>query len=82
AKLDANLDGRDLLAHPVLDGHAALDRLVAANQSVDTVRLNAKGTAAASDITLTAQARGFALDGAARLIPASRTRIEIARFSA
>jgi hypothetical protein len=29
-----------------------------------------------------AQARGFALDGAARLIPAERTRIEIARFSA
>ena len=82
AKLDADLTGRDLRAHPVLDGHAALDRLVAAGQGIDTVRLTANGTAAASDITLTAQARGFALDGAARLIPAARTRIEIARFSA
>ena len=82
AKLDADLTGRDLRAHPVLDGHAALDRLVAAGQGIDTVRLTANGTAAASDITLTAQARGFALDGAVRLIPAARTRIEIARFSA
>ena len=82
ARLDADLTGRDLRAHPVIDGHAAIDRLVAAGQSVDTVRLTANGTAAASDITLTAQARGFSLDGAARLIPAERTRIEIARFSA
>ncbi|WP_445928933.1 translocation/assembly module TamB domain-containing protein [Methylorubrum thiocyanatum] len=82
AKLDADLTGRDLRAHPVLDGHAAIDRLVAAGQSVDTVRLTANGTSAASDITLSAQARGFALDGAARLIPAERTRIEIARFTA
>ncbi|KQQ31662.1 hypothetical protein ASF53_02925 [Methylobacterium sp. Leaf123] len=82
AKLDADLTGRDLRAHPVIDGHADVARLVAAGQSIDTVRLTANGTAAASDITLTAQARGFALDGAARLIPAERTRIEIARFSA
>ncbi|MCJ2030136.1 translocation/assembly module TamB domain-containing protein [Methylobacterium sp. J-043] len=82
AKLDADLTGRDLRAHPVIDGHADIGRLVAAGQSIDTVRLTANGTAAASDITLTAQARGFALDGAARLIPAERTRIEIARFSA
>lgn len=82
AKLDADLTGRDLRAHPVIDGHADVARLVAVGQSIDTVRLTANGTAAASDITLTAQARGFALDGAARLIPAERTRIEIARFSA
>ncbi|WP_442919101.1 translocation/assembly module TamB domain-containing protein [Methylobacterium sp. Leaf118] len=82
AKLDADLTGRDLRARPVLDGRASLDRLVAAGQTIDTVRLTAAGTAAASDLALTAQARGFALDGAARLIPAERTRIEIARFSA
>lgn len=82
ARLDADLTGRDLLAHPVIDGRAGIDRVVAAGQTIDTVRLTANGTAAASDITLTAQARGFALDGAARLIPAARTRIEIARFSA
>ncbi|CAO4168688.1 Translocation/assembly module TamB domain-containing protein [Methylorubrum populi] len=82
AKLDADLTGRDLRAHPVIDGHAAIDRVIAAGQTFDTVRLSASGNAAASDIILTAQARGFALDGVARLIPAERTRIEIARFSA
>ncbi|MEH3119640.1 MAG: translocation/assembly module TamB domain-containing protein [Methylorubrum populi] len=82
ARLDADLTGRDLRARPVIDGHADIDRVVASGQTVDTVRLTADGTAAASDIVLTAQARGFALDGAARLIPAERTRVEIARFSA
>ncbi|PXW66974.1 translocation/assembly module TamB domain-containing protein [Methylobacterium sp. B4] len=82
AKLDADLTGRDLRAHPVLDGRASIDRVVAAGQTIDTVRLTANGTATASDIALTAQARGFSLDGAARLIPAQRTRVEIARFSA
>ncbi|KQT49963.1 hypothetical protein ASG52_07725 [Methylobacterium sp. Leaf456] len=81
-KLDADLTGRDLRAHPVLDGRASLDRIVAAGQTIDTVRLTAAGTAQASDLVLTAQARGFNLDGAARLIPAERTRVEIARFSA
>ena len=81
-KLDADLTGRDLRARPVLDGRASLDRLVAAGQTIDTVRLTAAGTAQASDLVLTAQARGFSLDGAARLIPAERTRVEIARFSA
>lgn len=82
ARFDADLTGRDLRAHPVIDGHAGIDRIVAAGQTVDTVRLTANGNAAASDIALIAQARGFALDGAARLIPAERTRIEISRFSA
>ncbi|WP_393956772.1 translocation/assembly module TamB domain-containing protein [Methylorubrum sp. POS3] len=82
AKLDADLVGRDLRAHPALDGRASLDRVVAAGQTIDTVRLTATGTSQASDLVLTAQARGFALDGAARLIPAERTRVEIVRFSA
>ncbi len=82
AKLDADLKGRDLRARPALDGRASLDRIVAAGQTIDTVRLTATGTAQASDLVLTAQARGFNLDGAARLIPAERIRVEIARFSA
>ncbi|SFG48163.1 translocation/assembly module TamB domain-containing protein [Methylobacterium gossipiicola] len=82
ARLDADLTGRDLLAHPVIDGRVNADRLVASGETLDTVRLVAVGTPSASDITLTAKARGFDLDGAARLVPAERTRIELARFSA
>ncbi|GLS45037.1 translocation/assembly module TamB domain-containing protein [Methylobacterium brachythecii] len=82
ARLDADLTARDVRAHPSLDGRLNADRLVAAGQTIDTVRLAATGSQAASDVTLTAQARGFALDGAARLVPGDATRIELQRFSA
>nr|WP_204262907.1 translocation/assembly module TamB domain-containing protein [Methylobacterium sp. BTF04] len=82
ARLDADLTGRDLTGRPVIDGRLNADRVVAAGQSLDTVRLAAIGTPSASDITLTAKARGFDLDGAARLVPADKTRIELSRFSA
>ncbi|MCJ2012887.1 translocation/assembly module TamB domain-containing protein [Methylobacterium sp. J-076] len=82
SRLDADLRGGDIRARPVLDGHLDADRVVAAGQVIDSLRLAATGTPAASDVTLTARARGFALDGAARVIPAAATRIEIARLSA
>ncbi|GJD75711.1 translocation/assembly module TamB domain-containing protein [Methylobacterium goesingense] len=82
SRLDADLTGRDLTGRPVIDGRVNADRLVAAGQSLDTIRLAATGAPNASDITLSAKARGFDLDGAARLVPGERTRIDIARFSA
>ncbi|MGC5781579.1 translocation/assembly module TamB domain-containing protein [Methylobacterium sp. NFXW15] len=82
ARLDADLRGADLLARPVLDGHLDADRVVAGGQSIDSLKLTATGSPAASDVVLTARARGFALDGAARLIPSDATRIEVARLSA
>ena len=82
SRLDADLTGRDLLARPVVDGRVNADRIVAAGQSLDTVRLVAVGAPNASDITLSAKARGFDLDGAARLVPGERTRIDLSRFSA
>lgn len=82
ARLDADLTGRDLRGRPVVDGRVDADRVVLAAETIDTVRLAALGTPAASDITLTAKARGFDLDGAARLVPGERTRIELSRFAA
>ncbi|KAB1074340.1 translocation/assembly module TamB domain-containing protein [Methylobacterium planeticum] len=82
ARLDADLRGHDLRKAPVIDGHLDADRVVAAGESLDTVRLAAVGTPAASDVTVRAKARGFDLDGAARLIPAERIRIELSRFVA
>ncbi|WP_431311021.1 translocation/assembly module TamB domain-containing protein [Methylobacterium nigriterrae] len=82
AGLDADLKGQDLLARPVIDGRLEADRLVAAGESLDTVRLAAVGTPSASDVTLRAKARGFDLDGAARIIPAERLRVELSRFAA
>ncbi|MFC6024386.1 translocation/assembly module TamB domain-containing protein [Methylobacterium mesophilicum] len=81
-RLDADLKGRDLRAHPALDGRLDADRLLAAGQQIDTVRLAALSSPAGSDVTLTAKARGFNLDGAVRVVPDDDTRIEIQRLSA
>ncbi|WP_082523938.1 translocation/assembly module TamB domain-containing protein [Methylobacterium sp. Leaf399] len=81
SRFDADLTGRDLRGRPVLDGRLEADRVVAAGQTIDTVRLVATGTPAASEIVLKAKARGFDLDGAARLVPEARTRIEVSRFT-
>lgn len=82
SRLDADLTGRDLRAHPVLDGRLDADRLLAAGQQIDTVRLAAIGNPGGSDVTLTAKARGFGLDGAVRVVPTDETRIEIQRLTA
>ena len=82
SRLDADLTGRDLRAHPVLDGRLDADRLIAAGQAVDALRFAAVGRPSGSDVTLTAKARGFSLDAAARVVPADDTRIEIQRLSA
>ncbi|MBP1183146.1 translocation/assembly module TamB domain-containing protein [Methylobacterium sp. PvR107] len=81
-RLEADLKGRDLRAHPVLDGRLDADRLLAAGQQIDAVRFAAVANPNGSDVTLTAKARGFGLDAAARLVPAEETRIEVQRFAA
>ena len=82
AQLDAELRGQDLRRRPVIDGRLNADGLIAAGESIDTVRLTAQGRLTGSDLVLTATARGFELDVAARLVPAERTRIELSRFTA
>ncbi len=82
ARLDTDLKGRDLLGRPVLDGRLEADRLVAGAETLDTLRLAATGGPAASDLTLRAKARGFDLDGAARLVAAEHPRLDLARLVA
>ena len=81
-RLEADLRAWDLRNTPRLDGKLEADRLIAGGQSLDTIRLTATGTATASDLVVAAKARGFDLDGAARLVPGARPRLELARFSA
>lgn len=103
ARLEADLRGQDLLGGgllgqdlrgaPRIDGRVEADRIVAADQTLDTVRLTATGSTAATDLVLKARARGFDLDGAARLVPGrgagqgaaqasgTATRIDLLRFT-
>ncbi|HEU4518834.1 MAG TPA: translocation/assembly module TamB domain-containing protein, partial [Microvirga sp.] len=83
AGLDADLSAADLYGRLSLNGRLEADRLVAGGETFESVRLAATGSAAASDVTLAARARGFALEGAARVLPQDRaTRVEVASLSA
>ncbi|GBU17747.1 MULTISPECIES: translocation/assembly module TamB domain-containing protein [Methylobacterium] len=81
-RLDADLRLRDLRGLPLLDGRLDADRLVAGGESLDTIRLAAIGGAEASDVTLRAKARGFDLDGAARLSAGKPARVLVSRLTA
>ena len=82
AGVDANISGSDLFGKPVLDGRVSADQLVLGGETVNEVRLEARGDPAASDLALTGTARGFALAARARLVNAERTRIDLATLTA
>ena len=82
SRLDADLAGTDLWASPRVSGRLNADRLVAGSETIEAIRLDAKPASDGSDLVLQARARGFALDGAARLVPADRPRLDLARLTA
>jgi translocation and assembly module TamB len=80
--LDIDLAASDVRRHPVIDGHVLAQSLKAGGETFTSVDLRARGTPQASDLSLVATSRGFALDGRARLYPADRTRLEVSSLSA
>lgn len=81
-RLAADLALSDIYRHPAVSGSLAADEARFGGQTVSRVRLNAKGGGDASDITLTAAARGFNFDARAKIVPADPVRLEIAKFEA
>lgn len=81
-RLDATAAARDVYGHPQLDAALAIDRAVLAGEAVSAIRFDSKGAPDASAFTLTASARGFALDGAGRLVPGEPLALELSRFEA
>ena len=81
-KADADLTGTDLYRRPTLAGKANVDEASVAGERIGKIRLEAQGAGNASDISLTANARGFNLDTRARVLPGDQTRVEVASLSA
>ena len=81
-RLTARGDIRDAYRRPVIDADISIDRADIAGEAVSQLRLSAQGAADASTVTLTAQARGFALDARGRLVPADIINIELASLTA
>lgn len=81
-RLDTRLAAQDLYRRPVVDGTLTIDRALIAGEAVSAIRFASRGNAAASEFTLSAAARGFALNGAGRLVPAEPVRLELTAFEA
>ena len=81
-KLSADLALTDIYRHPVIAGSVMADQARIGGETISRIRLNAKGTPEASDVTVTAAARGLDLNAAVRVLPADPIRIELSRFDA
>ncbi|QCK86289.1 hypothetical protein E8L99_11255 [Phreatobacter aquaticus] len=78
----ANLTGEDLFGRPVVNGDVSIDRLVAGGETIQRIALKAVGTPAGSDLTLSAEARGFQVASTGRLVPGETLRLDLASFAA
>ena len=81
-RLDTDMRVSDLYRRPIVDGHMSLDRARFGGEDISQIRLNAKAAGTASAITLTARARGFAIDARGKLHAASPVRLDLAAFDA
>lgn len=81
-RLDATAAASDIYGRPMLDAAIAIDRAVLAGETFTALRFDSKGAPDASAFTLSAAARGFALNGAGRLVPGEPLRLELASFDA
>ena len=81
-KADADLTVADLYRRPVVSGRVRADELAVAGERISRIRLDAQGNPQASNVTLSASARGFDLESRARVLPGDSTRIEVAELSA
>lgn len=81
-KLDARASLADLYAKPVIDGGITIEQAVIAGETFSRIALTSKGSPAVSDMSLKAQARGFALDARGRLVPDAPVHFELSAFTA
>jgi translocation and assembly module TamB len=72
----------DLWGAKIVSGFAQLARAEVGGQSITGVKLTATGSASASDLELSGNARGLALTARGRLFGGPPTRFELASFAA
>jgi translocation and assembly module TamB len=72
----------DLWGAKIASGFAQFARAEVAGQSITGVKLTATGSASASDLELSGNARGLALTARGRLFGGPPTRLELASFAA
>jgi translocation and assembly module TamB len=80
--LKVDLKVADLWGAKIISGFAQLARAEVAGQSITGVKLTATGSASASDLELSGNARGLSINAGGRLFGGPPTRLELASFAA
>ena len=80
--LKVDLKIADLWGAKIISGFAQLARAEVAGQSITGVKLTATGSASASDLELSGNARGLSINARGRLFGGPPTRLELASFAA
>ena len=81
-RLDVDVRVSDLYRRPIIDGHMSVDRARFGGEDISQIRLSAKAAGNASAITLTARARGFAIDAHGKLHASPPVRLDLASLDA
>lgn len=81
-KLAADLALTDIYRHPVIAGSLAADEARFGGETISRIRLDAKSGDGASNITLTAAARGVQFDARGKVVATDPIRVEITKFDA
>ncbi|WOK17010.1 MULTISPECIES: translocation/assembly module TamB domain-containing protein [Rhodopseudomonas] len=81
-RIDGDIAVSDLHLHPVVDGTISIGKAVVGGEVLSKLRLTAKGATDASDIAITAQGRGIALEARGRLLATQALQFDLASFSA
>src|SRR4029077_20354776 len=81
-KLSGDAQVVDLYGIPIVNAAISIDQVAIAGQSFSRIRLDAKGSTAATDFSAQASALGFELSSRGRFLPQRPMRIEVASFEA
>ncbi|WP_395666489.1 translocation/assembly module TamB domain-containing protein [Methylocella sp.] len=79
-RVSADLAATDLYRSPRVSGQALIDEAKVAGETISRVRLDARPQNGASDVTLSALARGFTLDARAAVAAQTPLRVDFSRL--
>jgi len=80
--ISADLTATDLTRHPAFSGSVEAREARIGGETITRLRLDAQGAAEASDVTLTAQARGIDLEARGLVVPSAPFRLDLTKLDA
>jgi translocation and assembly module TamB len=82
AKLSAHLAATDVYQQPAVTGSAEVSEARIGSETIKRLRLDAKGTSGASDVTLTASMRGIDAEARGRIVSSNPVQLDLSKLDA